>query len=102
MKKTEIESDGWDAKDSFGALWLWVRSVVAGWLRVFNKQPVETWQEYWVKSWLFYCDDCSDSLDLEDKVDQDRVRARMLVFMIVSGDTFGSTSFQQTNVFVSY
>lgn len=83
----------------FWSLWLRVCSAVAGWLRVFNKQPVETWQEYLVKSWLFYCDDCSDSQDLGDKPDQDRVKARMSVFMIVSGDTLGPTAFRQRGVF---
>lgn len=89
-------------KECFWAPWLRVCSVVAGQLRVFNKQPVETWQEYWVNSWLFYCDDCSDSLDLTlgDNADQDRVRARTSVYMIVSGDTFGSCTFPQTRGFI--
>lgn len=55
-----------------------------------------------MKSWLFYCDDCSDwTLDLGDKADEDRVKARMSVFMIVSGDIFGSATFRQTGVFSS-
>ena len=55
-----------------------------------------------MKSWLFYCDDYSDwTLDLGDKADENRVKASMSGFMIVSGDLFGSATFRQTGAFSS-
>ncbi len=41
-EKTEIGGDGCDVEECFWAPWLRVYSAVAGWLRAFNKQPVET------------------------------------------------------------
>ena len=54
------------------------------------------------KSWLLYCDDCSDSLDLTpgDRAGRGRERARTSVYMSVSGDTFGSSTFPQTGGFM--
>lgn len=50
-----------------------------------------------MKSWLFYCDDCSDSLDLGDRANHRRVRARMSAFIIVIDDRLGSVPFRHTH-----